>query len=88
MTGDESRSREACEEDACHTCLRTLSIMRAINSSGHGRISGAQRSATQKRVSSCRSRNEECEDVAVASLSTDARMSSMSIAKMAEFKLY
>jgi hypothetical protein len=61
------------------TWFLTLSIMRAINSAGHGRISGEERSATQKRVSSWRSRNGECEGVSVVSWSTEARMSSMSI---------
>ena len=58
-----------------HTCLRILSKIRSIKASGHGSISGALRSVTHARVSSCRSRVSR----GTAWLSTSAKMSSMSI---------
>ena len=69
-TGGE-REREGNQ----YTCLRILSKIRSINASGHGSNSGALRSVTHARVSSCRSRVSR----GIASLSTSAKMSSMSI---------
>lgn len=57
------------------TCLRILSRIRSIKASGHGSISGALRSVTHARVSSCKSRVSR----GTAWLSTSAKMSSISI---------
>lgn len=62
-------------EGGQHTCLRILSRIRSINASGHGNISGALRSVTHARVTSCRSRVSG----GTAWSSTSAKMSSMSI---------
>ena len=58
-----------------HACRRILSKTRSIKAFGHGSISGALRSVTHARVSSCRSRVSR----GIAWLSTSAKMSSMSI---------
>ena len=57
------------------TCLLILSRIRSIKAFGHGSISGALRSVTHARVSSCRSRVSR----GMAWLSTSAKMSSISI---------
>lgn len=62
-----------------HTCKRTRSIIRSINAVGHGRISDTARSATQNRVRSWWSIAVEAV-LAPAPRSTEARMSSMSMA--------
>jgi hypothetical protein len=60
-----------------HTCRRIRSSTRSMRSLGHGSISGATRSATQHRVSSCRSRVSR----GVASTATSARRSSISMVR-------
>jgi len=60
------------------TCRLILSIILAINVSGHGSSSGATRSATHARVSSWRSRVSW----GIESPSISAKMSSMSIGKL------
>jgi hypothetical protein len=60
-----------------HTCRRIRSSTRSMRSLGHGSISGATRSATQHRVSSCRSRVSR----GVVSTATSARRSSISIVR-------
>lgn len=60
---------------ARHTCCRMRSSTRSMSSWGHGNISGALRSATQRLVSSCRSR-VSC---GIAPTSTSASRSSISM---------
>ena len=69
------RKCDRCLERGRHTCLWILSKTRSIKASGHGSISGALRSVTHARVSSCRSRVSR----GTAWLSTSAKISSMSI---------
>lgn len=61
------------------TCLLTLSIILSIKLAGHGRSSETARSATQKRVRSWWSRVADSGVWMLASRSTEARMSSMSM---------
>lgn len=64
------------------TCLETRSIVRSINGAGQGRSSGTERSATQKRVRSWWSMEADSGVWRADCLSTEARMSSMSILRV------
>jgi hypothetical protein len=74
--------------DNVFTCLAIRSMMRSISSPGHSNSSGAVRSDTQDRVSSCRSWCAAEEDeVDVCELSMSARMSSISILRVQALEL-